>query len=251
MSGLLYVGVISDDRDLESLQHTESVLTSGFGRGYVQGRVAEKVALRASKTYVDTADAGFAPVAYYTSQDQLLVPLTAKGEASGVATLGSDGKLPASQTPVLGAGFVKGPWGPNSAFGGNTQGTPMKIAQWNALAYGVLGVPWAFMNTSVQSNGGRPVVEIRIGTAAQVAYSDQTLIAQGFGRSYYNDWQMVTAFPVDPDLGESADGVQDSYDPAATYLVNAWLWDDYSGKTVQTTNASIAVASLFWARTSL
>lgn len=251
MAGLYYIGPTTDGRDTESRQHTETALTSGFSRAYVQGRVGEKVALRGSKTYVDNADSGYAPVAYYPAQDALLVPISSKGVANGVATLGSDGKLPAAQTPVLGAGFVKGPWGPNSAFGGSTQATPLKIAQWNTVGYNVIGVPWAYMNTSVQSDGGRPVLEIRIGTSTQTAYADQTLIAQGFGRSFYNDYQMVTAIPCDPDLGESADGVQDNYDPALSYIINAWLWDDVSGHTVTTTNSSIASASLFWARTAL
>lgn len=92
MSGLSYIGASpTDPRDFESRQHTEDVLNSGFSRSYVQGRVAEKVAARASKSYVDAQDAGFASVSYYPARDALLVPLTAKGVASGVATLGNDG----------------------------------------------------------------------------------------------------------------------------------------------------------------
>lgn len=251
MAGLYYIGPTTDGRDAESRQHTEDELTSGFSRLYVTGRVSEKVALRASKTYTDAQDSTYAPVAYYPAQDALLVPNNTKGAVNGVATLGNDGKLPAAQTPVLGAGFVKGPYGPNSAFGGSTGATPLKIAQWNTVGYNVIGVPWAYLNTSVLSDGGRPVLEIRIGTSTQTAYADQTLIAQGFGRSLYNDWQMVTALPADADLGEGQDGVQDNFDPAQSYIVNAWLFDDVSGHTVQTTNASIASASLFWVRTAL
>lgn len=250
MAGLYNVGVIDHGRDIESRTHTEGTLTSGFSRAYVQGRVAEKVILRAAKTYVDAQDNQFASVGYYSTQDALLIPLTAKGIPTGVATLGSDGKLPAAQTPVLGAGYVKPPTGPNAAAGGSTQTVPLKIAQWNTIAHGVIGVPWVFMNTSVQSNGGRPVVEVRIGTAAQTAYADQKLIGQGFGRRYYNDYQMVTVLPCDPDPSESADGVQDSYEPGVPYIVNAWLFDE-DGETVQTTNTSIASAALIWARTSL
>jgi hypothetical protein len=40
-------------------------------------------------------------------------------------------------------------------------------------------------------------------------WSPQTLVAEGYGRNFYNDYRTVEVLPVDPDLGEGQDGVQD------------------------------------------
>lgn len=252
MAGLYWVGAQpADPADIETRASSDVILGSGVSRSYVQGRVATKVASRADKLYVDTQDATFAPVAYYGSQDALLVPNAAKGAASGVASLDSSSKVPIGQLPVLGGGVLKGPWGPNTAYGGSTLATPFKIAEWNLGASGVTGQPLAFFSTSILSDGGKPVVEIRMGTSTQTTYAAQTLIAAGFGKSLFKDYQIITCLPVDPDASESQDGLQDFWSPSANLLVNAWMYDAASTHTVTTTNTSIASAALFFARTAL
>ncbi|ACH62209.1 hypothetical protein MYRNA_242 [Mycobacterium phage Myrna] len=243
MAGLTYVGVDDEDpRSIETRLSAEGTLNEGVSRAYVSGRIAEKMATRAPKTFVDTSDEQFAPVAYYSQQDALLVPNTAKGAASGVATLNASGKVPTAQIPVLGAGMLRGPWGANQAFGGTTDMTPLKIAQWNLGVTGVTGVPLVFMSTSAQSTDGRSLIEVRIGDNTQTTYAAQTLIAQGFGREWYLDYQMITVLPCPP-----AGFV---LNPATNYIVNAWLIDTNGGQST-TQVGSIASASLFMARTAL
>lgn len=243
MAGLTYVGADdTDPRSIETRLSAEGNLNQGVSRSYVSGRIAEKMATRATKTYVDTADEQFAPVAYYSERDALLVPLTAKGVASGVATLNASGKVPAAQIPVLGAGMLRGPWGANQSFGGTTGSTPLKVAQWNLGVLGVTGIPLAFMSTSVQSTDGRSAIEIRIGDSTQTTYVAQTLIAQGFGREWYQDYQMIAVLPCPP--------VGFALNPATNYILNAWLIDTNGGQST-TQVGSIATASFFAARTAL
>lgn len=252
MSGLSWVGATpADPIDIETKLDSENIFSAGMSRGYVNGRVATKVAQRGSKSYVDTQDSTFATNTYYVAQDALLVPNGAKGVASGVASLDSSSKVPIAQVPIIGAGILKGPWGHTTAFGGSTQATPFKIAEWTLGVAGVTGQPLVFFTTSMISDGGKPVIEIRMGTSTQTTYAAQTLIASGFGKTYYKDYQVITCLPVDPDLSESQDGLQDQWASSANLLVNAWMYDAVSTHTVTTTNTSIASAALFFARTAL
>ena len=62
------------------------------------------------------------------------------------------------------------------------------------------------------------------GTPAQTAYVDQTLVAMGYGRNFYNDFQTVEVLPTDPDLNEGQDGVQDSFAPTMNMVLTAWMY---------------------------
>ncbi|AON96989.1 minor tail protein [Mycobacterium phage Tonenili] len=251
MSGLLYVGrTPSASPDIETRKDVESVLTSGVSRGYVDTRVADLSASKATKVYVDSQDSQFATPDFYQSRDELLVPNAAKGAANGVASLDATTHVPAAQVPVLGLGMLRGPIGPSNVnFAGTTGTTPLKIAEWAPSVLPVTGQLLAFAQCSVQSVGGRPVVEIRAGNATQTTYASQTLIAQGYGHSFYNDFQMITITPVAAN-GEGQDGNQDAWAATTNLLVNMWLYDDAGGQS------SIAVgliytASLYIARTAL
>lgn len=251
MAGLIHAG--PDDthpRSIETRLSAEQTLTEGVSRAYVIGRVTERMAARASKTYVDTADATYAPAAYFAQRDALLVPLTARGVPSGLATLDAGVKVPVSQMPVLGAGMLRGPWGADQSFGGTTNDTPIKIAQWDLGATGVTGQPLVFLSTSVQSTDGVPVVEIRMGNSAQTSYASQKLIGLGVGRSYYSDYQTITVLPCAATPNEGQDGVQDTWHPATDLIVNAWLYDSDGGQST-TQVGSIATAALYMARTAL
>lgn len=53
----------------------------------------------------------------------------------------------------------------------------------------------------------------------------KTLVAQGYGRNFYSDYRIVEVLPVDPDLGEGQDGVQDSFPPTMDMVLTAWMYD--------------------------
>ena len=214
MAGLIYVGKVpAESKDIETRASTEDVLNSGISRDYVAGRVIELSASKATKVYVDNQDNLYADASYYPSRDALLVPNGARGTASGVASLDNNSKVPSAQVPVLGAGILRGPYGPNTMFGGTTGATPLKVAQWNAFTMGYTGQLLAWGMIACQSVDGRTVVEIRAGTSTQVNYADQTLIAQGYGRQLYNDYQYIAVVPVTALDNEGADGLQDALDP--------------------------------------
>lgn len=250
MSGLSYVGVDPvADEDTENRINAEAGLNVGVSRSYVQGRVDELAAPYATKAYVDTQDAKFASQTYYPAQDALLIPNAAKATANGVASLVS-GKIPAAQIPILGVGICKGPIPVSHTFGGSTFDIPFKIADWTLGILGYTCQPWVFMGVSILSDGGRPVIEVRAGTAAQTTYAAQTLVAQGYGRNYFNDYQTVEVLPIDPDLNEGQDGVQDSWASTTDMVLTAWMYDDQGGQ-VTTQSGLIFLASAFLARTAL
>jgi len=259
MSGLFYVGTDpSVGRDTENRINASTALNVGVSRTYVSGRVTDIAngvvqgdpnAARASKSDVDSRDAAYSSAAYYQAQDALLIPNASKGLANGVASLVS-GKIPQAQIPVLGTGICRGPFPASHLFGGNTFDIPFKIADWQLGVTAITCQPWAFMAASIQSTDGRPVVEIRAGTAAQTTYASQTLISQGYGRNYFNDYQTVEVWPCDPDLGEGQDGVQDSYPPTMDMVLTAWMYDDQGGQ-VTTTTGLIVTATAYLLRVAL
>jgi hypothetical protein len=235
---------------VENRINTETVLNAGVSRTYVTGRVHDLAAPYATKGYVDAADAAFSSVAYYTAQDALLIPGAAKGVANGVASLGSDGVIPVVQVPVLGVGILKGPIPVTTTTGGNTFDIPVAIATWTLGLIGLAAQPWVFMAVSCLSVGGRPVVEVRTGTPTQTNYTDQTLVAAGYGRTFYNDYQTVEVFPVDPTLSDGQDGTQDAWAPTTDMVLTAWMFDDAGGQT-STLAGLIVTASAYLARTAL
>ncbi|ACU41447.1 hypothetical protein SEA_YASSIFIED_245 [Mycobacterium phage Yassified] len=251
MAGLLYIGKTpSASADVETRKDVETVLTGGVSRGYVDTRVATLSAAKATKVYTDTQDSQYATPDYYTSRDALLVPNSAKGAANGVASLDATTKVPDAQVPILGLGMVRGPIGPTSVdFSGTTGVTPLKIAQWDVGVIPVTSQLLAFAQCSVQSVGGRPVVEIRAGNSTQTTYASQTLIAMGYGDSFYNDFQMIHVTPVAAN-GEGQDGNQDAWAATTNLLVNMWLYDDGGGQSSIATGL-IYTASLFLMRTAL
>lgn len=256
MAGLSYVGVDpSAGRDTENRINVEDQLTTGISRLYVQGRVAELAAPLASKSYVNNQDALFESAVYADGQDALLIPNGAKGTPNGVATLGADGKIPPEQIPRLGVGILRGPFPTSHTYNGTTFTDPFKIADWKLYTVagsgtGITCQPWVFMAVGLKSVGGRPVVEVRAGTPAQTAYEDQTLVAQGYGRDFYNDFQTVEVFPQDPDLNEGQDGVQDFFPPTMDMVLTAWMYDDGGGETTMTAGL-IFNASAWLARVAL
>lgn len=258
MAVLRNVGVApTSGTDLERKQEVDSRLQAGMSRGYVDGRAITLATPKAFKTYVDTQDALYELNAYYIGQDALNVPLDGgapdhvggKGQPLGVATLDGSGRIPSAQVPALGAGFLKGPFGVTSLNDGTTGVTPVQIAQWVIGTQPINFRPMVFMSVLCDSSGmARPVVEVRIGDNTQTTYASQTLVAQGYGRAYYNDFNTVTVVPTPNTTGVMQDGVQGYYPASHDTRLTAWLYNSHTSGTVSTLSGYIASASAFLVR---
>lgn len=226
MASGLYVGKpATTDQGVMTRLSTDAKLTSGPNRTSTDSRVAELAEPLATKTYVDTADAGFADVAYYTGRDALNVPNSARGSAGGVASLDGSGKIPSAQLPALGFGTIRGPWGVKNTYSGTTGTTPLKVADF------VLGVTaWNFrplVHLVVQLQAthlARPVVEVRLGGPDDASYASQILVASGKGRAAFDDIQAVPVLSADA-LGAMASGLQTYYSPNLDARLTVWVYN--------------------------
>ena len=248
MSSLRYVGKSSEaDKDVVSRLRATNILNAATpNRSSVTTDVTNAVIPYATKTYIDTQDGTYALPSYYQQKDALNVPKSAKGQPNGVANLDADGKIPVTQIPALGAGYIYGPFGPTSTSVGTTSNVPLKIAEW------LIGVPpfsfqpLVFGYITAQSALGRPVIEVRMSNGA-APYASQTRIGIGMGRSLYVDPQpipIITAPAGINQVGSNPDW------PASTNIVaTAWLWDKDSQTSVVTSNAVFS-ASIFLMRTA-
>ncbi|QIG58154.1 hypothetical protein SEA_SKOG_2 [Gordonia phage Skog] len=252
MPVLSYVGPdATDPRDVERRANAEAVLQSGISRSWVDTQVAAAAAPLASKVYVDTRDNLYTTPAYVAQRDALLVPLSSKGQVGGVATLDANGKIPVEQTPVLGAGLLRGPYGEEGASGNTATDTPVKVVDVFTGPLGVQGFPLIFMSVRLRSNGGRPVIEVRMGGATDTDYEDQDiLLARGVGREYYNSDQIVTVLPVPTTTGMGQDGTPLAYSPGTPRLIQAWIYDD-GGGTTTADSGFVYSSALYLTRTGL
>lgn len=251
MSEVFYVGAQADDDiEVEDKSGVETILNAGLSRDAAQARIDDAVALKASKVYVDGQDSTFATSSYHLTQNAALIPVEARGAANGVASLDAARKVPGQQIPFMGSGLIKGPYGANSLYAGATGTTPLKVAEWTATVYGVIGNPLVFMNISTQCSSDRTVIEIRIGNSTQTSYVSQKLIARGYGRGGYTDWQTISVIPATTILGETQDGVQDTYSASTSWLINAWMYNTGTGSS-QTVTGQVSTACLFWMRNTL
>lgn len=282
MAELFYVGAKPvAGQDTENVVAARNQLALGVSRTSVAGRIADTVAgnvtgnpdsAYATKNYVDQQDGLFTDTDYYTRMDKLLTPVNAKPVGSSTAPNGVasmvNGMIPLSQIPVMGVGIFKGPIPVTASFNANTFDVPVKIAEWkiNKISeseQGVVGmacVPWAFLSATVLSEGGLPVIEIKAGDPIQTTYESQTLVAYGYGRSYYHDWQTVPVFPTDPDINKGQSVVlPGKYQTHFSYPVNykmvltAWLRDDAQGIPHQkvTSDTKFIFGSAFLAKMAL
>jgi hypothetical protein len=253
MAGLSYVGAkpVGDLDITNRLAVNDLIATAATSATAVQGQINAltqlPTATYAPKTYVDSQDATFQLPSYYTAQDALNVPISSIGAANGVAPLDSNGDVPLINMPVLGAGYILGPYGPTAVGTGTTGATPLKIADWNigntALQFRAL----VFMSCFVTGLGAHPVIEVRIADSATApTYAASTLVAMGEGRSIYNDYQAVTVLSVPDALGQTPSLLPSGYKAWLT----AWVYD-LNGQSVTLTGGNVAVASVFLLRGAL
>lgn len=254
MAGLGYVGVPSGAADgvISCAVVTNQIAAENPSQASVNAQLAALTGgsspTYASQTAVTTLAASFAQTTYVTSRDALNIPLSTVGATSGVAALDSGGKVPLAQMPVIGAGYLRGPFGPTALSYGTASATPIKIADWQI---GTQGLPFralAFMSLFVTSAMGRPVVEVRLANAgAAVPYgSGDTLIARGVGRWLYNDYHALNVSPVPDAAGESFSTMSLS----TNIWVSAWLYD-LNNRSVSVSNAqNIPSAAVYLLRGS-
>jgi hypothetical protein len=253
VSGLAYVGKdASAGRDVENRTGVDAVYNTGISHDYVAARAHTLASAYAAKVYVDTQDSLYQDAGYSDAQNALLVPVGARGTASGVAALDASAKVPSAQVPIMGTGLLRGPYGPLNTVTTTVSAlnTPIKLFDFFTGSTGTDGLILPFVAIMCQSVGGRPVIEVRGGDNTQTNYADQTLLAQGYGRSFYNDWQTVTAKPVAPDVNAGQDGLQHSWSTATNSLIQCWMYDALLG-TTSTTQGYVITAALYFARTSL
>jgi hypothetical protein len=176
----------------------------------------------APRTYVDGQDATFQLPSYYQTQDALNVPLSTVAQPLGVASLDGTTHVPLPQLPILGAGYIQGPYGPTAVFTGSTSNTPLKIADWNIGNVALSFQPFVTMFCFVNGVVSRPVIEVRIANSTTaVSYAAGTLVAMGEGRTLYNDFHVIPVVPVGAGLSTTPANLGPTYN----VWLSAWLYD--------------------------
>ncbi len=255
MAVLPYVGApAASDRDIVNRLAVNDMInnapvTATSVQGQINALTTGASPTYAPKTYVDTQDATFQLPSYYQGRDDLNVPLTAKGAPDGAATLDGAGDVLLEQLPVIGAGYILGPYGTTATATGTSEGgDPMKVAEWNIGAPSLACRPAVFMSVFLTSEGGaHPVLEVRIANSTTApTYAASTLLAMGEGHTLYDDYQAVSVVPVPDTTGSTPSNLPTSYN---IYLT-AWVYD-LNGYDVTLTGGNIAVASAWLVRGAL
>jgi hypothetical protein len=176
-----------------------------------------------------------------------LIPASWDGQS--VAPLNSSGVIPAQFIPSFGVGYVSGPYGSTATFSGSTGATPLKIADWAVGTVGLSFQPMCFMRLLVDAaSGGRPVVEVRMGTGTNPTqtYGNQTLVARGVGRGCWNDQQEITVLPIPAATGHT--GLAGTgYPPTYNAWLSAWVYDA-NAQSVTINSSNIYNASVYFIR---
>jgi hypothetical protein len=217
----------------------------------VNTEINSAAALKAGKPYVDTQNATFESPAYVSAQDALNVPLASVGHLGGVASLDATGKIPLAQVPAVGTGYVLGPYGPTAGYEATTGATPVKIADWDIGVAALTFEPVVYCTILAGAiNMGRPVIEIGISNGSTSVYADQTIIARGMGRSYWNDGQVINVRPIPANDALGHSGADPTvYIPTYYVFCSAWLWDA-AGETVTVAAGSVLSGAVYLWRTA-
>lgn len=143
-------------------------------------------------SYVQAQDALLARKSYVDAQDNNYELRTARGAANGIATLGSDGKVPSTQMPDL------RDYAPLYYFtttpSGNSWSATSTTRTYHQYTFSDPGYPYVllvFVHIGAISSGNwsHPFVEVRIGSE----YG--TVISHGFGTEAQH-WNWIKALPA-------------------------------------------------------
>jgi len=180
------------------------------------------------------------------------------GAKGGVASIDSTGKIPLSQLPSMGDGFIIGPFGyvysstaqQVNANGPVASGGAQKLTEWAIGSPGGKNFQvMVFMqvNAATSTNLGRTVIEVRMSNGPATTYNTlNPLVATGTGRTFYTGYQPVTVLPCG-----SAQGQVSSYYPASNWsnlYLTAWVYDAgrqyISTTTINSTDIVLGTAFL-------
>jgi hypothetical protein len=243
MAGLSYIGTSpTANQDVSSrLQANAVLLAPTPNQTSVITQVNTAVSGLASSVAVNNALNSYVQSSYLTSQAALLIPLSSKGAVNGVASLDGTGKIPLSQIPVLGAPWVKGPYGPTGVFTATSSASPVKIADWNIGVAQFVFQPLVYMSLFAQTSAaGRPVVEVWINNSPSPSYGTGTMVAKGSGRTGFSDFQAIAVHPSSTIPSAAGQGYATNY----TTWLTAWVYDA-NGQSVTVNSNNIASAAAY------
>jgi hypothetical protein len=192
MPALPYVGAVPAAwQDIATYATVEAAVADE--RMEVEELVSTAVADKATAAEVRTKDNYYALDTEYITKDTARnVPLTPVNVAGAPTTLESNGTIAAAKFPVMGAGYLRGPWGIGSALKVTAGLSPVVVATFtlSAIPAGYLYRPVCFATILVKSatTAGRPVVEIKTSQGA--------LVAVGRGRTMFTGLQSIAVMPV-------------------------------------------------------
>lgn len=198
-----------------------------------------------ASVFTNWKNIGLGNANYMTVQDALSVATSQVGQPTGVAALDAGGHVPLPNMPVLGAGYIQGPYGTTNIIAATTSATPVRIADFNIGTIALSFQPLVFMQVFVTGLMAHPVIEVRVANSATaVSYASSTLVARGQGRSLYNDFAAVTVLPCPSTTGQTPTNLGPNYQ----VFLSAWMYD-LNGQSVQITSGSnVAVAAAFLLR---
>lgn len=236
MARLSYVGAApSTNNDIVNRAQAREVLNSGaINRTTVQSQITDYALTRAVKSYVDTQDATYVLPSYVATRDALNLPVSKVGQPDGVAFLDAGtGKVPLSQMPAMGGGYLLAAYGPTEVFGVTAGGSPVRLANYNIGATGQEFYPMMFGTVLAKSADlGRTVIEARI-SAGSDTYLNSDLLARGMGRTPYAEIQPIALVPTQKHTPIS---------PSYNTWISLWAYD-LSQSTVVSSDGAVAVGA--------
>jgi hypothetical protein len=257
MPSLKYYGPQPDPYDITSANRNnwiidtagaESIISSlPINQTVVESQIITKASLYATKNSLDTTLTNYATRSYMLSENSRGILSSQIGVQGGIAGTDSSNKVPLSQLPSMGNGFVLGPFGVTAVYAGDAGAVssgPFKFAEWAIGTNPITFKPIAFMVANVYTNSdfGRPVIEIRITNGPATAYSSlDPLVAMGTGRKFYTGLQPVAVMPCNSNLsgGSPATNFTSSYN---TYLT-AWIYDAWQGRSAAQTSSIVSAGA--------
>jgi len=116
MAGLKFVGPdATTDPEIVYKDYVTGIKAADMSSAEIDAAIDAGLNNYATRTYVDTQDGLLATQAYIDTQDNLRVPLSVKDVNSGVAGLGTDGKVAQSRINLpITQRYVRGPWTPTA-----------------------------------------------------------------------------------------------------------------------------------------
>ena len=259
---LNYVGVgpspIGDDDLIVDMVNAQNILDSlPVNRGSASTQISTRANGLASAASLATVLSGYVQASYVDTENGKNILKTQLGVAGGIASTDANNKVPLSQLPSMGDGFIFGPFGHNlPSLSGAAAGVssitqpPVKFAEWAIQSNPLTFQPWVYMNVVTQATTlGRSVIEVRISSGPVSSYSTSNpLVAIGTGRRFFYGPQAIAVLPCASSVSQSGTSAS-PYGPGYNTYLTAWLYDAGNGISSVGSN-SIISASAFLIKTS-